>query len=99
MMTDGTWTRASEAVERFRRLQQIHRADGRVDAEEAAIEARVFAEETQPAVTDAYDNTVIGLAIIHSGVEAQRPQRLLRERAKRLAQVVKFPASDPKEAA
>ena len=99
VMTDGKWTRASEAVETFRALQRAHRSDGVVTAEEAAREEAVFAGQTMPAVVDAYDCTVIGLAVLHGGPEAVRPRRLIRQRERRLADAARFGAPTAPEAA
>lgn len=97
--TDPCWTKAVETAEAFADLQRRHRADGEVDREEAAIEAETFRREVFPAVMNTADCCEYGQAAMRGGPEAPRATRLRRDRAKRLATVIPFPQSDPKEAA
>lgn len=96
---DPCWTEAMEAGEWFADQQRAHRADGRVTPEEAQQEADGFRLVVFPQIVNTADCCEYGQAAMRRGPEAPRATRLRNDRAKRLGNVVPFPAVDPLEAA
>lgn len=100
MQKEPSWTEALEAGEWFADLQRRHRADGEVDANEALAEADGFRLVVFPKIVNTAECCEMGQTVMRRGPESDRAQRQMRDRAKRLGNVIPFPEAghDPQAA-
>lgn len=85
------WWRAVEAAEAHEDLRRLHRADGRVTADEDAAERSHLRLVVLAAAVEAAECCEIGQAAMRVGPETPYVRRKLAARERRLAGVVPFP--------
>jgi hypothetical protein len=75
----AVWTEAVDVAETFADMQREHRADGRVDAEEAERESRYVSDRLLPIIEHVGACMQLAQTVMRRGPDSPRARRLARD--------------------